>query len=123
MNRLSSNLAWWLGGIIAFAALNFIFFTVVVGMDVLFHVAPQFVVLLFVPALCAVAGVVTILARSARRLDSARGGASPEQATNNAAGSMGWLSAPTLHSAVVIRRHNSTNNFNGHERRAYASTV
>jgi hypothetical protein len=115
MSRFSTNLAWWLGGIIAFAALNLIFFTVVV--------APQFVIPLFVPALCAVAGVVTILARSARRLASARGGASPEQATNSAAGAMGWRSAPALHSAVVIRRHNSTNNFNAHERRAYASTV
>jgi hypothetical protein len=123
MSRFSTNLAWWLGGIIAFAALNLIFFTVVVGMDVLFHAAPQFVIPLFVPALCAVAGVVTILARSARRLASARGGASPEQATNSAAGAIGWRSAPALHSAVVIRRHNSTNNFNAHERRAYASTV
>lgn len=124
MKKLSSNIAWWLGGIIAFSILNLIFFTVVVGMDVLFHIAPQFVVPLFVPVLCAAAGLITILARSARRLDSAQGGASPEQATTtSAAGAMGWRSAPALHSAIIIRRRNSTNNFNTLERRAYDSTV
>jgi hypothetical protein len=108
---------------IAFAVLNLIFFTAVAGTDVVFHAPPQFVVPLFVPALCAVAGVVTILARSAQRLASSRGGASPEQATDTAARPAGWRSAPMLHSAVVIRRRNSTNNFNARERRTYASTV
>jgi hypothetical protein len=123
MKRISSNIAWWLGGIAAHAALNSSFFIVVVGMDVVFHAAPQFVVPLFVPALCAVTGMVTILVRRARRPDFARGGTIREQATGRAAGAILWRSAPALHSAVVIRRRNSTNNSNAHERRAYASTV
>jgi hypothetical protein len=124
MNRLFSNVVWWLGGIVALVVLNSIFLVLVGGMDILFHVPPQFVIALFVPALCMGAGVLTILVRSVRRLTFAqRTRTSPEQATESAAGVMRWRSAPSLHSAVVIRRRNSTDNSNARERRAYASTV
>jgi len=124
MNRLSLNLVWWLGGIAAFTAINSIFLVLVVGMDVLFHVAPQIVIPLFVPALCICAGIVTTLVRSVRRLISApRIMTSTEDATDSASGVMHWLNTPSLHSAVVILRRNSTDNSNARERRVYASTV
>src|SRR5262249_27598932 len=97
----------------------------VVAMDVLFHVAPQIVIPLFVPALCIGTAVITTVVRRVRGLTSAqRASTSAAGVTERAAaGVLIGRSAPSLHSALVIRQLNSTDNSNTGVRRAYASTL
>jgi hypothetical protein len=120
-NRLSSTAASLIRGIVAFFFLNFIYLTLVVGMDVLFHVAPQVVIPLFVPGLCAVVGVITAVVRSARSRASSPADANFKRATNRIGEATGRRRAPVLQSALIIRRRNARNTFNDGRRRAYAS--
>jgi hypothetical protein len=120
MKGRSSISAWWLVGSLALAILNLLFFLIVIGADILFATAPQFVVPLLVPSLVLTAFLVLWLTRNQRSISVGSVDARHSQADERP---MIWSRVPSLHSVVIIRRRNSSNSFCHTERTEYEATI